>query len=326
MSAPVEPTRRQNLAALIAVTAASLEAHGYHPDDARKLAEAVYKGAEVGDRSPAANVADAGDDVATPQQAVRTRRQNLAALIAGGQAELDRIAGQRATVKAMLKKSGPDTELVDRLAALDTKRDRIKAKVQRWQRERVGAKRPAESGFDGRRKLAGVMVDDPRAHPDEFRVRADGTVERPFVQATKNTCESVVDRLLARGHLTPAQAAAAVSLRALHEAAAVSSGGIDTTAIRVDGGGKGDAFAVSRLAAAGQLARANEFLGDTGYRLALMVAGESVEIAKAAKVMGYGTGKRDILYTGRRFRETLSDLATFWGLGAREPDRTVVGA
>jgi len=152
-----------------------------------------------------------------------------------------------------------------------------------------------------------VKVEVP--NPD-WRPAHDGEKGFPRnIMADKNTKESAVETLFARGFLAKAQKEAADRFRGHWEEAGGTVASLDYTLDRVDGG-KGDPIAV-RIAAAQELDRVRRLIGLRGYEVLKLVCGEGRALTEISP------HKRDRLTMADNLRADLDDLAVMWGIQVR---------
>lgn len=154
-------------------------------------------------------------------------------------------------------------------------------------------------------------------NPDFSRDHAEGKAGNiRIIKAQVNVRESAIATLAARGALDAAQVASADRFRALWE----RMGGkgvkaIDYSNEPVDGGGYSDPIVSTQLEAGKQLKRCRELLGEYGYNLVRLVAGERKSIHE---ICG---SRREREFTAMRLRQDLTSLAEMWNLQSRKRRR-----
>lgn len=150
-----------------------------------------------------------------------------------------------------------------------------------------------------------ALVENPtysRAH--------DGDATNPrFIPAQINFRESAIATLAQKGLLDPAQVQAADKFRALWE----RMGGrgvkaIDYSKEPVDGGGFSDPIDVAQMEAGRELKRCRVKLGEYGYNLVRLVAGERRSLHE---ICG---SRRERESTADHLRVDLTALAQMWGM------------
>jgi hypothetical protein len=153
-----------------------------------------------------------------------------------------------------------------------------------------------------------VEVENPNWRP--YLHGEKGIPRRIMVEV--NTRESAIATLAQKGLLDPAQVAAADRFRALWE----KLGGrrphaIDYGRERVDGGGLRDPIEIAQLDAGRELKRCRLLLGEYGYNLVRLVAGERRSLHE---ICG---SRRERESTADHLRIDLTALATMWGFQTR---------
>lgn len=152
-----------------------------------------------------------------------------------------------------------------------------------------------------------VKVEVP--NPD-WRPAHDGEKGFPRnIMADKNTKESAVETLFARGFLAKAQKEAADRFRIYWEKAGGTVASLDYSMDQVDGG-TGDPIA-GRLLAAQELDRARKLIGLRGYEVLTAVCGQGHALTEMSP------HKRDRLTMADNLRADLDDLAVMWGIQVR---------
>jgi len=150
--------------------------------------------------------------------------------------------------------------------------------------------------------LVTVEVENP-----DWRPARDGEKAFPrLISAQKNTRESAVETLFARGFLARAQKQAADRFRALWEKAGGTVRSLDHTLDRVDGG-RGDPLA-ARIVAANELKRCRQLVGHRGYQVLQLVCAEGRALTEITP------HKRERLTMADNLRADLDDLAAMWGI------------
>jgi hypothetical protein len=153
---------------------------------------------------------------------------------------------------------------------------------------------------------SGPVVKVEVENPD-WRPARDGEKAFPrIIEAEKNTRESAVETLFARGFLAKSQKEAADRFRAFWEKAGGAVPSLDYSMDRVDGG-KGDPIA-SRIIAANELNRCRLLIGSRGYDVLQKVCAEGRALTEIAP------HKRERLTMADNLRADLDDLASMWGL------------
>ena len=143
-------------------------------------------------------------------------------------------------------------------------------------------------------------------NPD-WRPARDGEKAFPrLIQAEKNTRESAVETLYARGFLATSQKQAADRFLAFWEKAGGAVPSLDYSMDRVDGG-KGDPIA-SRIVAASELNRCRLLVGSRGYEVLQLVCAEGRSLAEITP------HKRERLTMADNLRADLDDIAAMWGI------------
>lgn len=148
-------------------------------------------------------------------------------------------------------------------------------------------------------------VENPDWKPDR-----DGVSAFPRkIEVDKNTKESAVETLYARGFLGDSQKKAADRFSALWRAAGGTVPALDYSLDRVDGG-KGDPLAV-RITASRELQRCRQLVGLRGYEVLVMVCAEGRALTEISP------HKRERLTMADNLRADLDDLAVMWGMQVR---------
>ena len=163
----------------------------------------------------------------------------------------------------------------------------------------------AGAGFEGKLKIGFKSVVDP------YDYRGEG-IE---ITVAFNERESSLDRIR---KLTADQRRAGEIFRANYEASGHGRGlGLDMTRERVDTSGFQQTEQARYAQAIDFLNNVVPALGLTGYALVVKICGEGQSISEATAAFGWGGSKRAELYTGKRLREALSDLAVHLGLRSK---------
>lgn len=158
-------------------------------------------------------------------------------------------------------------------------------------------------------KVESPIIKAEVPNPD-WRPARDGEKGFPkHIMADKNTRESAIETLYARGFLAKAQKEAADRLRGYWEQAGGTVPSLDYSLDRVDGG-KSDPVA-SRLIAAQELDRARRLIGLRGYEVLKLICGEGRALTEISP------HKRDRLTMADNLRADLDDLAVMWGIQVR---------
>lgn len=158
-------------------------------------------------------------------------------------------------------------------------------------------------------KVDSPIIKSEVENPD-WRPARDGEKAFPrYIQADKNTKESAVEALFARGFLAKAQKEAADKFRGYWEQAGGTVSSLDHSLDRVDGG-RGDPVAV-RIAAAQELVRARRLIGLRGYEVLSLICGQGMALTEISP------HKRDRLTMADNIRADLDDLAVMWGIQVR---------
>lgn len=117
----------------------------------------------------------------------------------------------------------------------------------------------------------------------------------------------------ARGQVDEAQYAAARHWQRCYEAVELSGArAIDTTKEAVDGGRLADPLSDQWSKANGDLTKAGRALGMEGEAIIRDVLGRAMPLLHAAAARNL-TSERDLIYIGRRFKESLDTLALVFG-------------
>lgn len=161
-------------------------------------------------------------------------------------------------------------------------------------------------GYDGKRQLAVVDVDNP------FGKKGDRE------EVIINVRESSIELMRARNWIDMAQHRAAVRFRHLYESMYMTNMAVDTTREPVDVSGQPDPVPDRVLDAGSEVAHAIKAMGlvDAGY--VVWVAGDGLTIWEAArKAAGGKPTQYQRKLTGRRLRSGLDTLAEHWGYAMR---------
>jgi hypothetical protein len=122
-----------------------------------------------------------------------------------------------------------------------------------------------------------------------------------------NVKESAITSLANRGYVEPHQVAAATRFRRHFE---VLQGGRSSSAgfqERVDGGGFRGGFGQRQMEAGAELRKARQLLGQRGFVLVALVAGEGRHLNEICR------SKRERVTTADCLRAFLDDLSWLWG-------------
>jgi hypothetical protein len=177
---------------------------------------------------------------------------------------------------------------------------RAKSRGRKPAYSKVLASTARAPGCEGRVRLVAAVVDDPY----------DGT----RLTVVRNAGDPVED-LLSRRQIDEAQYRAALRVRMLHErAGAVGARAIDYSREHVDGGQIYVDVPLGQAEAAQGLRAVCVQLGMLDYQIVIAIAGEGRRVAEVASVIG-GDSEAARKYVGRRFRDALNTLVSYWGFG-----------
>ncbi len=166
-------------------------------------------------------------------------------------------------------------------------------------------------GYEGKQRIGFRKVDDP------FDYRPPG--QRGKITVAVNELEFALNKIR---RLTADQRKAGETFRDNYELAGFGRGmGQDWTRPYVDTSGFTQPEQERRSQAADFLKAVAPALGITGYALVVRICGEGMDVDKVTASFGWGTSKRARLYTGRRLREALTDLAVHLGLKSKKRKR-----
>jgi hypothetical protein len=192
--------------------------------------------------------------------------------------------------------------------------------AEQVRQQAIAAKKRSEAlafkagpGYEGRREFRPRQVDDPMAPARGHRKEG----AHPKVTAISNVRESPLLFLFSRGNIDKAQYEAGLRFRRIYEAAGSGVGAIDYSRPPVDGSPIREPLSERQFQAVKELEEVRIYLDPKGYAIIECVAGDGMTFREAASMLGYGKGRRDELYVGRRFREILDDLVGLWMLGTR---------
>jgi len=158
-------------------------------------------------------------------------------------------------------------------------------------------------------KIPSPIITVQVPNPD-WRPAVDGEKAFPReIEANKNTKESAVETLFARGFLGASQKRAADKFAGLWQVAGGSVPALDYSMDRVDGG-KGDPIA-TRITATRELQRCRQLVGLRGYEVLVMICAEGRALAEISP------HKRERLTMADNLRADLDDLAVMWGMQVR---------
>ena len=167
-------------------------------------------------------------------------------------------------------------------------------------------------GYEGKHRIGFKKVDDP------FDYRPTGQGGK--ITVAHNELEFALNKIR---RLTADQRRAGETFRDNYELAGFGRGmGQDWTRPYVDTSGYTQPEQERRSQATDFLNAAAPALGITGYALVVKVCGEGMDVDKVTAAFGWGSSKRARLYTGRRLREALTDLAIHLGLKSRKRKRS----
>lgn len=150
-------------------------------------------------------------------------------------------------------------------------------------------------------------------NPDFSRDHVEGKAGNVrIIKAQVNIRESAIATLAQKGGLDDAQVAAADRFRALWERmGGKGTGAIDYTKEPVDGGGHRDPISISQLEAGHELKRCRALLGEYGYLIVRLVAGERRSLHE---ICG---SRRERESTADHLRIDLTALAKLWNMQTR---------
>jgi hypothetical protein len=156
--------------------------------------------------------------------------------------------------------------------------------------------------------LVSTVIDNPDWRPD---LHGEKAFPRK-VTASVNLRESAIATLAAKGGLTAAQVAAADRFRALWERMGGKGfGTVDLERERVDGGMRREPITAAALDAGRELKRCRLLLGEYGYSLVRMVAGERRSLHEIC------ASRRERDSAADWLRRDLTALAQMWGFETR---------
>jgi hypothetical protein len=171
--------------------------------------------------------------------------------------------------------------------------------------------KPRRPVADPHRTLRAVTVDNPyfsRAH-------AGAATNPRTIPAVVNIRESAITMLASRNRIDAAQVAAATKFRALFEAmGGKGASAIDYGREHVDGGKRADPISERQMAAADELRRTRQALGNQGYWLVSRICGEGFSLHEVVRP---GSSKRAKLAAANDLRACLDTLAELWGIATR---------
>jgi len=164
-------------------------------------------------------------------------------------------------------------------------------------RKKTQAKKEAGS-------IQNAVIDNPDWRPD---LHGEKAFPRKITAAV-NIRESAIAALAAKGALNQAQVAAADRFRALWERmGGMGAGAIDYSREAVDGGGRHEAVSIAQIDAGRELKRCRLLLGEYGYSLVRLVAGERRSLHE---ICG---SRRERDSTADWLKRDLTALAEMWG-------------
>lgn len=153
-----------------------------------------------------------------------------------------------------------------------------------------------------------AIVDNPDWRPERHGLKAFPKQ----IKVEVNSRESGIATLAARGQLNPAQVAAATRFRSLWEAmGGRGAKAIDYSRTPVDGGAAVEPIRIGQLEAGRELKRCREKLGEYGYNLVRLIAGERRSLHEICD------SRRERDSTADHLKRDLTALAQMWGFETR---------
>lgn len=160
----------------------------------------------------------------------------------------------------------------------------------------------AECGYDGRRQIYEVTVDDPYEAGTKAKARV-------------NVRHDVLVHWRARKQIDDAQYAAGLKLQKIWYKARIGMpGSVQYGRDKVDVSGSGTSVAERFMEASKELAGINSHLGMTDYGLLCRVICEGSRLEHEAQPVG---GREPERYIARRIKDALGYLAEYWGATGR---------